>query len=73
MPPVRSLDPYDIRKREIREWIGGRISYHGITQTELARRAGISKSTLSEHIRTPEKMTLREVWALEKVLGRFEK
>lgn len=72
MPAVRSLRPYDKQEREIRRWINGQLGYHGMKQSELARKTGIPNSTLYKHIKEPEYMTLRELWQIEKVLGRME-
>ena len=72
MPPVRSLDPYDKRKKEFRKWLDGQMGYHQISQKELSRKTGIPASTLSYKVRKPERMTLLDLWRIEKVLGRME-
>ena len=70
MPKIRPLnDPYDKPRRELREWICGRMAYHGMTQRELSRRTGIPTSTLSDKLKHPENMKLSELWTLQKVLG----
>ena len=72
MPRIRASDPDAERKAEFREWIKGRMAYHGMNCRELAKRTGISERTISEHIRHPEKVRKGEEWMLIRILGKGE-
>ena len=50
MPKVKPLIRPDPLEMAIRVWIGGGLAFLRINQAELARRAGISKATLSGRI-----------------------
>ena len=71
MPKVSSafLD----RQNAVREWIGRGIFSQKIrTQKELARRIGMPPTTFSSRISHPENFRLEEIWAIERIIGRFE-
>ena len=51
-------------KREVR----ARMSYCGIYQGDLAKKAGMDPSTLSRRLKEPKKITLAELESLHRVL-----
>ncbi len=46
------------------------MAYLGIKRNELARRTGISYSTLSDHMNNPESMRMGEYWKIKEVFRR---
>lgn len=69
MPKVKKLGfAPDPRAIAVLTEIGGGRAALQITQGELARRAGIPGSTLSERMKNIGNMRLSELWAIQDVI-----
>ena len=70
MPKVNS---YVQKENAVRAWISYGMNINGIrTRQELARRLGMPPSTFSYRYRHPENFNLGDLWALEKIIGKYE-
>lgn len=69
MPRVAKI-AVDPRETAIREEIGGTLAAMRITQNELAKRTGITPSTLSNRMKNIGDMRLSELWAIRDVRAR---
>lgn len=71
MPRVQG---YIQQENSIRAWIAYGMFIHGIrTRKELARRIGMPESTFGYRYRHPENFNLRDIWEIEKVIGKYER
>lgn len=71
MPRVRRLGTRaDPRAVSVLSEIGGGKTALHITQSELARRAGIEPSLLSRRMKNIGEMRLSELWAIQDVIKR---
>lgn len=70
MPKVKSLIKPDPRSVAVLEEIGGTMAVMKITQNELARRTGMSPSTLSNRMKHIGDMRLSELWAIRDLRSR---
>lgn len=67
MPRVKPLIRPDPRAVAVLEEIGGTLAAMEINQNELAKRIGISPSTLSSRLKHIGDMRLSELWAIQDV------
>ena len=70
MPRVKPICKPDPRSVAVLEEIGGTMAAMKITQNELAKRSGMSKSTLSARMKSIGDMRLSELWAIQDVRKR---
>ena len=70
MPRVKPIGRTDPREAAILAELGGTTAAMKITQGELARRAGIPASTLSNRMKNVGEMRLSELWAIRDVRKR---
>lgn len=70
MPRVKPIAKPDPRSVAILEEIGGTMATMRISQTELAKRAGMSQATLSGRLKNIGSMRLSELWAIQDVRKR---
>lgn len=57
------ITPYCLARK-----IDARMSYCGLSQGDLARKAGMDPSTLSRRLKDPRRLTLGELESLHRVL-----
>ena len=66
------INPTLEKQNRIRGWIKYGKTMRGLKHDELARRLGMSPTTLSYRITHPETIRLDEFWRMEKVLGKYQ-
>lgn len=66
MPKVRPIGTPSKSETDILIEVSGTIKALGITQTEMAKRVGISPATMSLRLKNISDMRLGELWAIRK-------
>ena len=70
MPKVSS---YTSKEDKIRAWIAAGVILSGVqTKKELAKRIGMPQSTFDQRLASPGNFRLRELWAIERIIGKME-
>ena len=66
--PRTKLGSAQYAAEDFRREVRARMSYCGISQGDLAKKAGIDPSTLSRRLKDPRRLTLGELEILHRVL-----
>ena len=73
MAKVQPLDPFVGNKRSTSAWIKAGIALSGLTNKEIAKKTGISETTIGYRIRNPATLREGERWELIRVIGTPQK
>lgn len=73
MPKVRKLIKPDPRATAVLSEIGGGMTAQQLTQTELAKLAGMEQATLSRRLKDIGEMRFKEFWAIQDAIKRGKK
>jgi hypothetical protein len=69
MPRVKSFNKDQTHEQDISEWIHMGVSCKTKTVGDLAKKVGMSPSTLSYRLQHPGTLRMSEFWAIERVIG----
>ena len=68
MPRVKPLTEQERKNRNLREQLVGGMKNENLTYKSVAEALGISVQTFYMRIENPEKLTMKEIWGLQKLL-----
>lgn len=68
MPRIRQYAE-NYAAEDFRREMRARMGYHDLSQRDLAQKANISQSTVSNRLRDPNDITVGELRSMNKVLG----
>ena len=72
MPRVKSLSPTAEMENAVREWIRFGVKSSDIkTQKALCQKIDMPISTFDQRIARPETFRMKEIWRIERYIGKF--
>ena len=72
MPRINPLDPDISHQNQIREWVHIGVELNKISIKDLAKKTGINPSTMVHRMQYPSTFRMKEIWAIERVIGKLE-